>query len=374
MLEPQTTSELAECLADSAAKKQTIQLGGNFSKNRAGGPLPSPKSETPVTLVSTRKLNRILQYDPRDLTLSVEAGLPWRDLVRALGEQRQMVPLDPPFANQATVGGVIATNASSPRRRLYGTARDLIIGMQFATMAGKVVQSGGLVVKNVAGLDTGKLHIGAYGTLGAMAVINFKVLPMPVETRTFVLECAKASEAIAARDALLEGILQPLAVDLLSPKAAAACGLSAAWCLLVEAGGNTTLLDRYQRVLAAYRVIEGGAIWPRVTAFAESFLAANPNGAVARISTVLRQMGDVIERYGAAHPVIARGANGVSYVYCASWPVPLDGKGAAEYGPEGRGREGLWWSPPAELELMKRVKGMMDPAGVLNPGRLYGLI
>lgn len=364
-------SELAEFLAGSAAKKQTIQLGGNFSKNRAGGPLPSPQ---PDTLISTRKLNRILQYDPRDLTLSVEAGLPWRELVRALGEQRQMVPLDPPFASQATVGGVIATNASSPRRRLYGTARDLVIGMQFATMAGKIVQSGGLVVKNVAGLDTGKLHIGAYGTLGAMAVINFKVLPMPVETRTFVLECNQASEAIAARDSLLEGTLQPMAIDLLSPRAASVCGLGEAWCLLVEAGGNTSVLDRYQRELAGYRVIEGDSIWPKVTAFAETFLAANPGGAVARISTVLRRLGEVIERYGAVHPVIARGANGVSYVYCASWPVALNGKGAAEYGPDGRGREGLWWSPPAELELMKRVKTMMDPAGVLNPGRLYGLI
>lgn len=369
MIEPQSAAELAGSLASAAAQQQIIQLGGNFSKPRAGGPI----ADAPV-VISTRALNRVLSYDPRDLTVSVEAGLPWSELTRTLAEHRQMIPLDPPFAAQATVGGVIATNASGPRRRLYGTARDLIIGMQFATMAGKVVQSGGMVVKNVAGLDTGKLHIGAYGTLGAVTVVNFKVLPMPVETRTFVRECATAAEAIAARDALLEGILQPLALDLLSPAAAAACGL-ANWCVLVEAGGNTALLDRYARELPDYRAVDGDALWPAVTGFADRFLAAHPAGAVARISTVLRDMGGVLARYGNTHPVIARGANGVSYLFAAEWPIPVDGeKGACEYGPTNRGRDGLWWAPPAELELMKRVKNMLDPNASLNPGRLFGLI
>ena len=90
-----------------------------------------------------------------------------------------MVPLDPPFAEAATVGGVVAANSSGPRRRLYGTARDLVIGMQFATLEGKLVQSGGMVVKNVAGLDMAKLMIGSFGTLAAIAVVNFKLLPMP---------------------------------------------------------------------------------------------------------------------------------------------------------------------------------------------------
>ena len=86
-----------------------------------------------------------------------------------------MVPLDPPFSAGATVGGVVASNSSGPRRRLYGTARDLVIGMQFATLEGKLVQSGGMVVKNVAGLDMAKLMIGSFGTLAAIAVVNFKL-------------------------------------------------------------------------------------------------------------------------------------------------------------------------------------------------------
>src|SRR5256886_13255208 len=98
-----------------------------------------------------------------------------------------MVPLDPPFSQGATVGGVIASNTSGPRRRLYGTARDLVIGMTFATLEGKLVQSGGMVVKNVAGLDMGKLMIGSFGTLAAIAVVNFKLLPMPAANATFVI-------------------------------------------------------------------------------------------------------------------------------------------------------------------------------------------
>ncbi len=124
----------------------------------------------------------MLEYEPRDLTISVEAGLPWREFTSLLAANRQMVPLDPPFAADATVGGVVAANSSGPRRRLYGTARDLVIGMRFATLEGKLVQSGGMVVKNVAGLDMAKLMIGSFGTLAAIAVVNFKLLPAP-ETR-----------------------------------------------------------------------------------------------------------------------------------------------------------------------------------------------
>ena len=99
-----------------------------------------------------------------------------------------MIPLDPPFAANATVGGVVATNGSGPRRRLYGTARDSIIGMKFITLDGDVVGSGGMVVKNVAGLDMAKVMIGSFGTLAAIAVLNFKLHSMPAATATFLFQ------------------------------------------------------------------------------------------------------------------------------------------------------------------------------------------
>src|SRR6185295_11657364 len=177
MHRPDTPQALAEALRALADARQPIRLGGNFSKDRLGGPCVAGE------VVSTSSMNRLLAYDPRDLTISVEAGMPFAELQRILAEQRQMLPLDPPWLAQSTVGGVVATNLSGPLRRQYGTARDMIIGMTFATLEGKLIASGGMVVKNVAGLDMAKLMIGSFGTLAAIAVVNFKVFPMPPEWR-----------------------------------------------------------------------------------------------------------------------------------------------------------------------------------------------
>src|SRR5205807_1547249 len=192
---PRGPQELAHLLASAAARNHTITLGGAFSKRLMAGPV-----EPADVTISTSAMARVLEYEPRDLTISVEAGMRYADLNSLLAQNRQMVPLDPPFAETATIGGILASNVSGPRRRLYGTARDLVIGMKFATLAGKTVQSGGMVVKNVAGLDMGKLMIGSFGTLAAIAVANFKLLPMPEAERTFLLGFADLASAINVRD------------------------------------------------------------------------------------------------------------------------------------------------------------------------------
>src|SRR5260370_15307669 len=120
-----------------------------------------------------------------------------------------MIPLDPPFSDNATAGGILAANVRGPRRRLYGTARDMVIGMTFATLEGKLIRTGGMVVKNVAGLDMGKLMIGSFGTLAAIAIVNFRVHPVPPATRTYILEFDSIAALMAARDAVLKNQLQP---------------------------------------------------------------------------------------------------------------------------------------------------------------------
>ncbi len=195
MLAPSTPAELAEALRDAASAGLTIALAGNSTKRRMAGPI-----EPADVAVTTISLRGQLQYEPRDLTISVGAGLSWREVTSLVAEQRQMIPLDPPYGDQATVGGVVAANTSGARRRLYGTARDVVIGMQFATLEGKLVQSGGMVVKNVAGLDMAKLMIGSFGTLAAIAVVNFKLAPMPEVERSFLLAFESLEAANAARD------------------------------------------------------------------------------------------------------------------------------------------------------------------------------
>ncbi len=378
MLTPTTAEELAETLRRLALHDCLIALEGGGSKRRMGGAI-HPADET----VSVSGLARVLHYEPCDLTISVEAGLPWRGLTAVLAAHRQMVPLDPPFADAATVGGVVAANCSGPRRRLYGTARDLVIGMRFATLEGKLVDTGGMVVKNVAGLDMAKLMIGSFGTLAAIAVVNFKLLPQPAAERSFLLAFDSAADAVAARARIGAGALEPAALDLLNPAAAAMLG-NPAWMLAVRAAGNRPAVDRYERELADMGsgvALEGeqhSRLWRRIEDFTPQFLVNRPDGAVVRASCTLKELAAVMERF--AGPAVARAGSGVCYGYfersreAAVWLADAAGRGwkaVMEFGPEGRHELELWPAPGGDLELMRRVKHMFDPSNLLNRGRLY---
>ena len=176
-----------------AREEASIESGGAFSKRLAGGPVADATYR-----LATARLNRLRAYEPADLTVSVEAGMPFSELSRTLAEGDQILPLDPPFAESATVGGVIATDSSGRRRRRYGTARDMVIGMRFATLDGKLVSTGGMVVKNVSGLDMGKLMIGSFGTLAVITSVNFKVFPRPESSRTFAFRSASPPRLLRA--------------------------------------------------------------------------------------------------------------------------------------------------------------------------------
>jgi len=377
---PQSPAELAEALAWAAARSQTIELGGNFSKRLMGGPALRSNMN-----VSTAAMNRVRQYEPHDLTISVEAGMPYCELSRLLAEHRQMLPLDPVFSDSATIGGILAANCSGPRRRLYGTARDMLIGMQFATLEGKVVESGGMVVKNVAGLDMAKLMIGSFGTLAAIAVANFKVIPQPPHERTFQFKHATLEAAIAARDTILKSPLDPAAIDLLNPAAAELA--EPAYVLAVRAGGNAAAIARYERELARLgaKPVPGGeeaSFWGAIQNFTPRYLATRPDGAVVRISTTLKGIAAVIQSIPG--PAIARAGTGVCYAYFeqASEAARFAASTAHEFSEtviefapeEGKEEINLWPAPGRDLEIMKRIKLMFDPQLLLNRGRLYRLI
>ena len=369
-------------LQEAASRGRTITLFGNLTKRLMAGPI-----EAADVRLSTAGLNRVLEYEPHDLTVSVEAGVRWRDLTRLLADNRQMVPLDPPFAETATVGGVIAANLSGPRRRLYGSARDLVIGMKFATLEGKVVQSGGMVVKNVAGLDMAKLLIGSFGTLAAIAVINFKIIPAPECESSFLLPFDTAAAAMAARDGILRGQLQPAALDLLNPAAAASVG-SRGWTLAVRAGGNRAVMDRYERELGelapgvALEDERQETLWRMIEDLTPRHIDGHADGAVVRTSCTLKNVGAVMESFPG--PAVARAGTGVCYGYfdaaerAAAWikeALAKNWKAIIEFAPEGRkaGME-LWPAAGRDLEIMKQIKQLFDPSNLLNRGRLYRLI
>src|SRR5207248_6072967 len=139
---------------------------------------------------STERMTRLLEYEPADLTCRVEAGMRMIDLQAALRAQGQRLPLDPPHPERATVGGTVAANTNGLGRARYGTVRDWVIGIAVAYPSGKVARAGGKVVKNVAGYDLMKLHIGALGTLGVVAEVNFKVQARPEMEATLLAHFA----------------------------------------------------------------------------------------------------------------------------------------------------------------------------------------
>jgi glycolate oxidase FAD binding subunit len=379
LLKPVNAAELAEALACAAGRRSAIALGGCFTKRDMAG----PAAEAEVT-ISTAAMTRVLKYEPDDLTISVEAGIPYAELCRVLAARRQMIPLDPPFSDSATVGGILASNTSGQRRRLYGTARDQVIGMKFATLEGKLIESGGMVVKNVAGLDMSKLLIGSFGTLAAIAVANLRVQPMPERSRTFVLAFDSVAAAIARRNAILAGVLQPVSLDLLNESAAARAGLSGA-VLLVGAAGNAAVIARYAREFPDAAGVEGDqerALWESVREFGPRFLAEHPEGAIVRVSCTLAKLEAAFG--GLRSPVVARAASGVVYAHFPHWREA--GEWMAEAGRRGlktviefapakaKTVLDLWPAPGADLELMMRIKRMFDPELLLNRGRLYGRI
>ena len=376
---PETAAEVAELLRRPALHNRTIALEGNGSKRLMAGP-NQPSDES----FSTVNLKRVREYEPRDLTIGVEAGLRWSELTRLVGEHRQMVPLDPPFADRATVGGVVAANTSGPRRRLYGTARDAIIGMEFATLEGKLVRSGGMVVKNVAGLDMAKLMIGSFGTLAAITAVNFKLTPMPELERSFLVTFDTLASAIEARDRLLRSHLQPAAIDLLNPAAGTGLG-QASWLVAVRAGGNSAAIDRYEREISqlgdgvAFDDSRQETLWKRMEEFTPAFLAAHPDGAVARASCTPKGLEAVMASLPGA--AVARAGSGICYGYferaadAAAWvagAAELGAKAVVEFAPE-ESKSGLdlWPAPGADWEIMRRVKHLFDPDNLLNRGRLY---
>ena len=368
---PHSPQELAEALAAASAGRKQIRLSGNDSKRIMAGPIAAADVE-----ISTSGMRRIISYQPADLTISVEAGVSFKLLTSTLAERNQILPLDPPFYEVGTVAGVVAANLSGPRRRFHGTARDFIIGMQFATVDGKLVQSGGMVVKNVAGLDMAKLFTGSWGTLGAIAIVNFKVLPKPQCTRTFVFEYSSAGQAITRRDSVLLGVLQPLSIDLLNPAAARRIGYSS-YLLAIQASGSERVIQRYTAEFPDASILEAEAesgFWESIREFAPRFMASHGHGAIARVSRTIQAIGDLI---AANEPVVVRGGNGVCYICfsdCKTAAVSPYG-GILEYSPESqRASLKLWPQPTSDLAIMQRIKDMLDPNALLNKGRLYGRI
>jgi glycolate oxidase FAD binding subunit len=366
---PNSPEAVAAALAGANAAGRTVEVCGNRTKTRWGGPVASAD-----TRLSTRELKQVIEYEPRDLTISVGAGMPYAELTRLLDANRQMVPIEPPYAAGATIGGILAANHSGPRRRLYGTARDLVIGVEFATLEGKLIRAGGMVVKNVAGLDMGKLLIGSWGTLAVLTKVNFKLIPRERATRSFLYVFDSAAEAAAKRSAILQSPVQPSAVDILNPAAASRLGRQG-WILALATGGSPAVIERYTREFPGAETLDGDAesgFWEGIREFSPRFLEEHPEGAVVKARTTLEGLAALLEAH--AEPAVARAGTGITYLHFSAPPPSLPANAVIEAGPASREKLTLWPDAGDAFATMEKIKGMLDPKRLLNRGRLYGRI
>jgi glycolate oxidase FAD binding subunit len=210
---PSSPEEVAEIVRFAALEKLALIPCGARTKLRIG---LSP-SGYDIALDMT-SLDQIVHYDPGDLTLSVDAGVPIAKLNDTLLEHQQFLPLLVPWYSLGTIGGTVASGIDSPLRQLYGTARDFLIGAEFVHGTGKLCKSGGRVVKNVTGYDLHKLLIGSLGTLAVITRLNFRTFPAPMAgSRGFVASFPTAEGALALRRAIAQSPLTPLTFDIVSP-------------------------------------------------------------------------------------------------------------------------------------------------------------
>jgi glycolate oxidase FAD binding subunit len=225
---PSTAEELANVMTQAYSNSWSILPCGSGSKLSWGG-----VSKNIDLVVSTERLNRIIEHAVGDLTVTVEAGVKFAELQNILSKTNQFLPLEPAYPQDATIGGIVATADSGSLRHRYGGVRDMLLGISFVRSDGQIAKAGGRVVKNVAGYDLMKLFIGSYGTLGIITQVTLRVYPIQEATGTLVLT-GKAEAIASTTKTLLASALTPTAVDLLSTQLVTELGLGQAMGLMVR--------------------------------------------------------------------------------------------------------------------------------------------
>ena len=291
---------------------------------------------------------RVLELAPEDMTVTVEAGLSLGALQRELAKHRQWLPIDPPNADTLSVHDLLARDLSGPRRFGCGTIREHLIGMKVVLADGRIIRSGGKVVKNVAGYDLAKLFIGARGSLGTIVEATFKLRPLPEAERLVGRQIRDLAEAKTLRHAVLDSELTPVIFD--------AHRLSGKVESLAPRGEFVT--DTARRASGSTWIVLGFAgtreevEWQLTTARALGFVTdasleyetqfwSDP-APVNRLSVLPSRLTEAIAELG-SQPFVARAGNGAIYF-----------RGA----PVGRKSQ-------LPTELMRRLKSAYDPNNLL---------
>lgn len=400
---PASVQETQDVLQFAAKQNLSVIPAGGGTKLGIGN-LP-PKVDV---VLATTHLNSVVEYEPADLTVTVEAGIRLADLQTELAKHRQYLAWDPPYAERCTIGGIVASNSSGSLRLRHGTARNQVLGLRVIHANGTVVKSGGKVVKNVAGYDLNKLYIGAFGTLGIITEVALKLSPIPTRQALLTAEFQDIQNAVNTGLSIVGSQTLPLYVNLFINSDT----------ILVESDTQTdkrnpTLVTGFggdpetvawQLVQSREIVEQNGAIGvttlegeshQRLQKTIQEFPADNGESerVIAKINlkrTDLAEFAGKIVDAGWACEVqmLVLLGSGVLYLAIPSAPdtdfqyladvlthlrqsvLEAHGNLIIETAPSELKRHIDVWGPVgATLSLMKQVKTKFDAGGLLNPGR-----
>jgi glycolate oxidase FAD binding subunit len=380
--EPGSVEETSELLRFAGGEGLAVSVRGGGTKATLGNP---PREFD--LILSTARMNEVIEHVPGDQVVRVQAGMKLQDLQNRLAAAEQMLGIDPPERG-ATIGGIVATNSTGPRRYRYGTIRDLIIGIRVVLADGTVAKAGGKVVKNVAGYDLSKLFTGSLGTLGVIAECNFRLHPRPEASRTVALEPENTLAAGQAAQAVMRAQLVPSAVELnWSGDTRLLTVLIEGIEPSVEAQAETTsyLLRGFGELADG----EAGSLGPFAPpSTEEGEVAIKISAPPAELTGVLDSTLGACSRRGIAPRITGHAGVGVTYAALSGGSEEAQAQVVEELREIWSRRGGsvvvreapttfkkrveVWGPLGSRLELTRRVKEKFDPRGILNPGRFVG--
>ena len=383
IVEPGNADEVRELVGKGEADAITLAPLG------AGRTLAQMRS-TPVDIgISLSRMNRVIAYEPDDMTVIAEAGLTLAALDALTGTRAQRLPVDPPRADRITLGALVAAAHAGPLRLSEGTVRDLLIGVRFAGHDARLIHGGGRVVKNVAGYDLMKVMTGSFGTLGIITETTFKVRPIPERyTLATASYAADAAFAVASR---LHDAMPLIHLEVVSGAVAKALGYGEQARVLAGIAGNAQevafLMAQASAIMGAGCDVIGDA--QALAAYERMRDCEAPEGSLcAQIAVAPANLAGCLQQCGAEYR--AHAGSGIAQVFA---PDFADTQGVRqtvarwrEIAHRGRGhlrvlrvndevRDGISvFDTPAQgaLALMRRLKTAFDPHGIFNPGCFVG--
>ncbi|MCM0043225.1 MAG: glycolate oxidase subunit GlcE [Burkholderiaceae bacterium] len=348
----QVLQEFRDRIASASAASSALRIRGNGTKDWYG-------QELNGDMLDTTAYSGIVSYDPTELVITARAGTTLREIGAALSEKKQMLAFEPPrFDGMATVGGIVASGLSGPRRQAVGSVRDFVLGSVLMDGKGEILHFGGQVMKNVAGYDVSRLLTGSLGTLGLILEVSLKVLPRPFAQHSLQF-------TMNEQDALHQLNVwggQPLPIS-------ASCWIGGS--LLVRLSGAQAAVDAAIEKMGGAEMPDADRFWDSLREQQHAFFSDAPQGlwrvSVPTVAAPLQLPGEQLIEWGGAQRWLKTGADAALIRTAAT-----AAGGHATLFRGGDKSVGVFQPlAPAVARIHRNLKTAFDPAGIFNPRRMY---